>query len=61
MKKHYSRTTQYDVKGARMALDSLIHAQSAQEPTSTNRNAVLVDDGAIPMALYERGKKRKGG
>ena len=31
-----------------MALDSLIHAESAQEPTSTNRNAVLVDDGAMP-------------
>ena len=48
VEKHYARTTHEEVKGARMAMDSLIRAQSAQEPASTNRNEALVENGAMP-------------
>ena len=48
VQKHYAQTTHDEVKGTRMALDSLIRAQSTQEPASTNRNAALVGDGAMP-------------
>ena len=47
VKKHYAHTTHEEVKGARMAMDSLIRAKSAQEPALTNRNAALVDVGAM--------------
>ena len=47
VKKHYAHTTHEEVKGARMAMDLIIPGQSVQEAAPTDRNAVLVDDGAM--------------